>query len=85
MLVTTFFQSIAKPVPSIVITFLRQVLFLIPFIYIFPMFWEISGIFAAQPVSDVLALVLSVVLVVREQRQLYSLEADSLKNNIVAK
>lgn len=70
MLATTFFQSIAKPVPSIVITFLRQILFLIPFIYIFPVLWGINGIFAAQPVSDALALILSVILVVREQRQL---------------
>ena len=70
MLVTTFFQSIAKPLPSIVITFLRQILFLIPFIYLFPVFWGIQGIFAAQPVSDALALVLSAFLVVREQRKL---------------
>lgn len=70
MLVTTFFQSIAKPVPSIVITFLRQILFLIPFIYLFPVFWGIQGIFAAQPVSDALALILSVFLVVRQQRRL---------------
>lgn len=72
MLVTTFFQSIAKPVPSILITFLRQILFLIPFIYIFPIFLDINGIFFAQPVSDALALILSVILVVREQKQLYS-------------
>lgn len=71
MLVTTFFQSIAKPIPSIVITFLRQILFLIPFIYVFPVLWDINGIFVAQPVSDALALILSVVLVFREQRQLY--------------
>lgn len=71
MLVTTFFQSIAKPIPSIIITFLRQILFLIPFIYIFPMFWGINGIFAAQPVSDALALILCIILVVRQQRQLY--------------
>lgn len=70
MLVTTFFQSIAKPLPSIVITFLRQILFLIPFICLFPVFWGIQGIFAAQPVSDALALILSIVLVVREQRKL---------------
>ena len=37
MLVTTFFQSIAKPIPSIMITFLRQILLLIPFIYLFPL------------------------------------------------
>lgn len=74
MLVTTFFQSIAKPIPSIVITLLRQILFLIPFIYLFPMIWGINGIFMAQPVSDALALILSIVLVVREQRKLYSVE-----------
>ena len=36
MLATTFFQAINRPAPSIVITLLRQVLFLVPFIYIFP-------------------------------------------------
>ncbi|MDD3252204.1 MAG: MATE family efflux transporter [Lachnospiraceae bacterium] len=70
MLATTFFQSIAKPVPSIVITCLRQILFLIPFIYIFPKLWGINGIFVAQPVSDALALLLSIALVYREQRNL---------------
>lgn len=70
MLATTFFQSIARPVPSIIITFLRQILFLIPFIYLFPVFAGINGIFAAQPVSDALALVLSVVLVLREQHRM---------------
>lgn len=70
MLVTTFFQSIAKPVPSIVITFLRQILLLIPFIWYFPLIWDINGIFMAQPVSDAVALVICAVLVAREQRVL---------------
>ena len=39
MLATTFFQSINRPTPSIVITVLRQVVFLVPFLYIFPAFW----------------------------------------------
>ena len=71
MLATTFFQSIAKPLPSIIITFLRQILFLIPFIYLFPALWGINGIFAAQPVSDALALVLSLIPVVRERNCMY--------------
>lgn len=70
-LATTFFQSIAKPIPSILITFLRQILFLVSFIYLFSAFWGITGVFIAQPVSDALALLLSIVLVLREQRQLY--------------
>lgn len=71
MLATTFFQSIGKPKPSILITFLRQILFLIPFIYILPAWLGIKGIFAAQPVSDLLALALSAVLIAREHRRLY--------------
>ena len=81
MLVTTFFQSIAKPVPSIVITFLRQILFLISFIYIFPVIWDMNGIFVAQPVSDALALILSTVLVIKEKRQLYSMADRSAENS----
>ena len=77
MLVTTFFQSLAKPLPSIIITFLRQILFLIPFIYLFPVLWGINGIFAAQPVSDGVALLLCIGLVMLERRQLYRLEAAS--------
>lgn len=67
MLVTTFFQSIAKPGPSIVITLLRQILFLIPFIYLLPAVWGMNGIFAAQPISDLIALVIAVIFIVREQ------------------
>lgn len=70
MLATTFFQAINRPAPSIVITLLRQVLFLVPFIYIFPILFDINGIFFAQPISDLLATILSVWLVIREHKKM---------------
>lgn len=70
MLVTTFFQSIAKPIPSILITMFRQIIFLVPFIFIFPIFLDVTGIFLAQPISDALALILCLFFVVREHRLL---------------
>ena len=70
MLVTTFFQSLAKPAPSIIITMLRQIIFLIPFIYILPIFLDVNGIFLAQPISDALALILCLFFVIREHRLL---------------
>ena len=73
MLATTFFQSINRPGPSIVITLLRQVVFLVPFIYVLPVFLEINGIFFAQPISDLLATGLSLWLVVREGRRMLAL------------
>ena len=77
MLATTFFQSINRPTPSIVITVLRQVVFLVPFLYIFPVFFQINGIFFAQPISDILATVLSLYLVLQERKKMLSLSQFS--------
>ena len=71
MLATTFFQSLGKPLPSIIITSLRQIVFLIPFIYLLPLVLGINGIFWAQPISDALALLLSLWLTLREQKNMY--------------
>lgn len=70
MLATTFFQSVGKPMPSILITVLRQIVFLVPLLYLFPLLCGTNGIFWAQPVSDFLALLLSLWLVLRENRLL---------------
>ena len=74
MLATTFFQSINRPTPSIVITVLRQVVFLVPFLYIFPAFWDVNGIFFAQPISDMLATLLSLNLVWKEKKHMIALK-----------
>ena len=74
MLATTFFQSINRPTPSIVITVLRQVVFLVPFLYIFPAFWDVNGIFFAQPISDMLATLLSLNVVWKEKKHMMALK-----------
>lgn len=70
MLATTFFQSIGKPTASCVITLIRQVVLLVPFIYILPNIFGLNGIFFAQPISDILALILSIILIKRAFNQL---------------
>jgi len=77
MLATTFFQSLEKPVESIVITLLRQVVVLIPLILVLPSFFGVQGVFAAQPVSDALATVLSAVLLLRARKELLGHEKKS--------
>lgn len=72
MLATTFFQSVGKPMASSVITLIRQVLALVPFIYILPVFLGTMGIFWAQPISDLLAMGLSLLLILSEFRKLPS-------------
>jgi Na+-driven multidrug efflux pump len=45
---------------------IRQVLALVPLIYIFPIFFGTLGIFCAEPVSDFLATILSAVFIRKE-------------------
>lgn len=75
MIATTFFQSIGKPVASSVITTVRQIAVLLPAIYLLPVLFGINGIFLAQPVSDLSATALSIVLMAAAFRKLSS---DSL-------
>lgn len=70
MLATTFFQSIGKPTASSIITLVRQVAALIPFLYLLPMLLGTMGIFYAQPVSDLIATGISAVLMIKEFQQL---------------
>lgn len=63
MLATTFFQSIGKPNASSMITLIRQVVALVPFLYLMPIFFETLGIFYAQPISDLIATILSLALI----------------------
>lgn len=70
MLATTFFQSIGKPNASSIITLIRQVTALVPFIYVLPKFFGTIGIFYAQPISDILATILSIVLIVISFRKM---------------
>lgn len=65
-----FFQSIGKPVTSGVISFSRQIIFLIPATMILCSIIGLNGVLWAGPVADGLAFVLALVLVIRELKKL---------------
>lgn len=54
-----FFQSIGAAWRSLVISLSRQVIFLIPMIYILPKFWGLTGVWIASPASDLLSGLIS--------------------------
>ena len=62
----TLFQAIGKPVPALIINFSRQVIFLIPAIFILPMFFGLNGVFLSWPISDLLSFVVTIVFVLWE-------------------
>ena len=64
MVTGNFFQSIAQPGKAIFLSLSRQLLFLVPFIIIFPHFWGINGVWISLPASDLVSSVISACLLV---------------------
>jgi putative MATE family efflux protein len=55
MVTSSFFQSIGKARIAIFLSLSRQVLFLIPFLIVLPLFWGLNGVWFAGPASDLTA------------------------------
>jgi len=64
----SLFQAIGKPVPALIINFSRQVIFLLPAIFILPIFFGLNGVFMSWPVSDFLSFIVTIIFIVIEIR-----------------
>ena len=62
MVTGSFFQSIAQPGKAIFLSLSRQLLFLVPFIVIFPHFWGINGVWISLPASDFVSSIITATL-----------------------
>ena len=51
MVSTNFFQSLGMVGKSIFLSLSRQLLFLVPAIFVLPLFWETRGVFMAFPLQ----------------------------------
>jgi putative MATE family efflux protein len=65
---TTLFQAIGKAKPSFFLSMCRQILFLVPLVILLPHYFDLSGVWVAFPLSDLMAGLLSIFLVVKEYR-----------------
>lgn len=61
-----FFQFIGKSFVSLVMTLLRQIILLIPLYFILPNFLGLNGIWLSSPISDGVALGITIVVISRE-------------------
>ena len=66
----TFFPSIGKAAKGAVISFSKQILVLIPLMLILPRFMGLDGVMYAQPVTDLIAFLLSAALLAFEMKQM---------------
>ncbi len=58
-----FFQSTKRPIYSIIVTVLRQGVFLIPLMFILPKIWGLDGLWASFPISDLMAFLMTLVFI----------------------
>ncbi len=65
-----FFQSIGKANIAIVQTLLRQVIILIPLLFVLPHFFGLPGIWLSMPASDFLSAIVTAFLLVQQWRRL---------------
>ena len=50
--ITNFFQCIGKVKVSIFLSLSRQLFLLLPMAYVFPLFWDLDGVWFSMPASD---------------------------------
>ncbi|MBQ9979687.1 MAG: MATE family efflux transporter [Oscillospiraceae bacterium] len=58
-IIANFFNSIGKPIISIVLSMSRQIIFLVPALLIFPIFFGIRGVLFAGPITDAVSIILA--------------------------
>lgn len=71
---SNFFQSVGKAKLAMFATLFRQVIMLIPLLFIFPVFWGINGIWIAFPVSDTMSAIAVSFILIREWKRLTTFE-----------
>ena len=67
---SAFFQSIGKPQKSIVLSLTRQVIFLIPLLWILPNVLGINGVWLSLTISDFLSVILAGIILWIELKRL---------------
>lgn len=63
---SAYFQAAGKALPALFLTLLKQGVFLIPLAYILPMYFEVDGVWYSFAIGDVLATIITYIVLRRE-------------------
>jgi hypothetical protein len=80
---SSFFQSLGYAFKSIIQSLSRQLIFLVPGIILLPRLWELDGLWIALPISDTLAAMLSLTLLLGQIRLLKRMENEPLQSESI--
>jgi putative MATE family efflux protein len=63
---SAYFQAAGKAMPALLLTLLKQGIFLIPLAYFLPIYYGIDGVWWSFPIADTLATIITVFVLKRE-------------------
>lgn len=72
IVIQNFFQSVGKPKLSIFLSLTRQLIFLLPMLWILPRHYGIMGVWASMSASDILACALAVITLLIVRKKLFA-------------
>lgn len=75
---TSYYQSIGKAKISMFVSLLRQVILLIPFTIILPKFIGLDGVWAAGACADSLSVIITLILLKKEFKQLDKMQLEKV-------
>lgn len=71
---TNFFQSLGMPLKSIFLSLTRQIIFMIPLLFLLPQFWQLDGVWMAYPISDTLSTIVTALMLIWQVRYIKRIE-----------
>ena len=74
MIGAVVFQAFGKVVPTFLTATSRQILFLLPLVFMLPKFLQLDGIWLSFPISDALSFLLTLALFIHQIRALRSMD-----------
>lgn len=79
MVSSNFFQSIGMASKAIILSLSRQLLILLPCLLILPLFFQEEGVWYSMPVSDLLASLIALFMLLRQFKQFKQHPSDPIK------
>lgn len=79
IVIQNYFQSIGKPKLSIFLSLTRQLIFLLPLLWILPDYFGVTGVWASMAGSDTLAFILAITTMIVTTRH-YNKKFSTLKH-----
>ncbi len=66
MTISNYFSAIGKPIKGIILSLIRQVIIIVPLMWILPLYLGLDGVLYAAPITDFISFVVAMAFIIKE-------------------